>query len=752
MRPLPSFLTCSATVLVAKALVAAALLLAGSAPLLAATNSLTITEKAGVTTTNYPIQIGRPFVRGEVANFPQAVLNGVSVTTQADVKTRWPDGSVKHAILTFLIPTLAANSTVTVTFRNQATGNNSGYLNADQMLAGGYDFDATMALTNGSTITASARTMLANAAFTYWLQGSVCSSVILADHSVSRAYDIGFDVYKSFRPIFHVTFWPTINKVHVRFIGENANPQAWENVIYSLALTTGHASPASVYSKASFTHYAGSRWTKDYWIGGAPPAIAINHNLAYLASTTLLPNYDMTLTAISESTLASQAALWTGASKDLFDAGNWNTGMQATGGRPDLGPYPSWTVRWLYTGDPRLQTMAFGNADLAAAWTMHMRESNPAKYFDAARNIPAVGKVLSLNARPSITLGDGNQYLNDGAVPEDKFTFAGTWSSGDWSWDAAHQPAPFYPQYLLSGEFWYLEELEFWASASAFKPTATAAWGRGPTGASGGFHDQVRGDGWVLRNRAEAAAAAPDGTPEQAYFASLMDDMIAQWEGVFNITGTPHYNNAVWTFGRNVAAPNLFVDHPRHGLSPLHMAWNSGSTDRAGQTGSDPTKVYTGLAMWEQYIVLAGLGRAKELGFATGPLLRWFAPTLIGQLTTAGFNPYYVGTYTTPVLRLSDHDYFQTWLELQGGWIASWDPKDYIVNGGQVGSETAYTEMAQWAMSYLAGESNGAAAWAQLKSVLSIFATVQGQNPKWATIPRAFAQTSPSAPRDVLIR
>jgi len=69
-----------------------------------AENSLTISESAVVTTSNYPVQIGRPFVQAEIKNFPQVLIDGQAVPTQSDVKERWPDGSVKHAILAFLIP------------------------------------------------------------------------------------------------------------------------------------------------------------------------------------------------------------------------------------------------------------------------------------------------------------------------------------------------------------------------------------------------------------------------------------------------------------------------------------------------------------------------------------------------------------------------------------------------------------------------------------------------------------------------
>src|SRR4051812_46566676 len=77
------------------------LLLAALAAPAAVVDSLTISEQAGVTTSRYPIQLGRPFLDGEIAGAPQALIDGVPVPTQADVKARWPGGSVKHAIVSF---------------------------------------------------------------------------------------------------------------------------------------------------------------------------------------------------------------------------------------------------------------------------------------------------------------------------------------------------------------------------------------------------------------------------------------------------------------------------------------------------------------------------------------------------------------------------------------------------------------------------------------------------------------------------
>lgn len=66
----------------------------------------------GAGLSNYPVQVGRPFKVGEIQGFPQARLAGSAVATQADVKQRWGDGSVRHAIISFIIPSLAPNATV----------------------------------------------------------------------------------------------------------------------------------------------------------------------------------------------------------------------------------------------------------------------------------------------------------------------------------------------------------------------------------------------------------------------------------------------------------------------------------------------------------------------------------------------------------------------------------------------------------------------------------------------------------------
>lgn len=64
-----------------------------------------------------------------------------------------------------------------------------------------FDFNAVMELTNSSTISASARPMLSAGKYSLWTSGGIATTIILADHSAARSYDIGFDSNRSFRPV-----------------------------------------------------------------------------------------------------------------------------------------------------------------------------------------------------------------------------------------------------------------------------------------------------------------------------------------------------------------------------------------------------------------------------------------------------------------------------------------------------------------------------------------------------------------------
>src|SRR5579862_919256 len=172
-------------------------------------NTFTITN-TGSTVANYPVQIGRPFADGAIpaGQSPQVSLNGTAVATQVDVKNSFADGSLKYAVLSFLIPSFAGGATVTGTIAPGATVGNTPLTQA-QMLAAGFNFDAQIQITNGAaTKIASARAMLSNGDYTVWASGPIATTILLGNdrqtttcggHAAST-YDFGFDSFCPFRP------------------------------------------------------------------------------------------------------------------------------------------------------------------------------------------------------------------------------------------------------------------------------------------------------------------------------------------------------------------------------------------------------------------------------------------------------------------------------------------------------------------------------------------------------------------------
>jgi hypothetical protein len=73
-------------------------------------NTMTVSTANGTTTTDYPLQFGRPFIEGAIPHSPQVLIDGVAVSSQADVKNRYPDGSVEFAVIAVHVPAMSENA------------------------------------------------------------------------------------------------------------------------------------------------------------------------------------------------------------------------------------------------------------------------------------------------------------------------------------------------------------------------------------------------------------------------------------------------------------------------------------------------------------------------------------------------------------------------------------------------------------------------------------------------------------------
>ena len=778
-------------------------------------NSITLTNESGAAIRNYPLQFGRPFLDGAIADEPQVLVGGTPVATQADVKNRYPDGSVEYAVVALMIPSLPASGSVTLTFQNQTSGNNTPLTQA-QMLSLAYMFSAQMILAptaGGKVQSVDARTMLSSGDYKLWTSGPVAQTIILADDSPARKYDIGFgDGYHPFRPRYYATFWPATHQVNVRYVGENGNATELEGLAYSLTLTGGNA---KLYSKANLTDWAMSNWTKSFWLGGTPAVqVNIDNNLAYLASTRFVPNYDPSITVSPGALTYEYAGYYTNVAHDLYDGnwdgGAWTNGMSTTGARQDIGPNPTWNVYWLYTGDWRMRQLALGMADLAAAWPANLREGDPSKRLNRADTAPAApaigsgyGLPVSITDRKTLGASNGGEadflYYSggQGAPASDQVKVVGPLNvSQPWEFDASHEPSPFYIPYVLTGDPFYLLELENWAAYDATESIGqdtSGSQGRGPTGAEGGEDDQLRGVGWTIRSRAEAAFAVPDcvssagpgpgmsvnggtvaavgscdgnpgdGDPFKSYLTILTNDDIARWEGVLGVADPVLDTSPEYLWAQQTGDPESSTEFgnppPAPGLGGLtaDIAGGIGSFSYVQQGIWTDANVSSLTAVWMQWYTQYSLGRAKELGFAAGPLALATGNFLTGMINNSGY-PELIASYELPVS--TGNTMLKTWpaviAEMAPAYLTSTDPNSFPSSSGQAPLPVmfkgqlysqGYDIYASAAMATAVDDGVAGAAqaeaWINANIYQPLYPSLAG-DPSWAIVPRTDNNTLPA--------
>jgi hypothetical protein len=719
-------------------------------------NAVTIADLSGSADHLRPFTISRFFARGEIRHYAQARVNGRPVMTQCDVKTRWPDGSVQHALVSFLSEVKPFEELI-VDFADQPSGNNDGALSVKQMLrldgiaspgAWGARIEAAA---GGVRRAADARAMLANGSWRYWLRGPVCTQVIVeaarGREQSAFAYDFGWKksggswvassdpAYRSLHPIFVLTFYAHWPGVKVDCILENAWTTKLQDQQYSLVIYKDDP-PKAVYRRSGFVHIARSRWRKTFWSGKKPGAVNIDYNLPYMIFSRALPSYDLTKTVSAKAIAQEAGAFLRSDQGDLGGTGQWQPYFPATGGRPDIGLFPRWYVRYLYTFDPGLYRVLLGNAAVSGYIPVHYRESLPGRSFDASGLVDALGRTLSINARPTVRTTNQAQDTK----PRDRIIPVGAVSSGKWTVDLAHQPSIAFIPYLITGDWYFLEELYFWASFDLANGNPGTALSYNRHADWGFLNDdlQIRGVAWALRNVAHAALAAPDGTPEKAYFKQKLDYNIAVREGKYDIKNGAFYSpcrtrpysaekeSSPWCWGRNTVAGGK--------KNPLHFL-EAGAANML--EGLNKATVFAGSSPWMLNYNHIVLGYLKELGFPAGKLQEVAAKNLLNQILNPDYNPFLIASYRIPVRKRPEGVFFDSWAAVKAGYIDS--SRQALPESQTTDVEHGYAHIARAAASFLPGIRDGGLrgedAWDWMNANVS-HQDLLHDNPKWALTPR----------------
>ncbi|MCZ2250021.1 MAG: hypothetical protein LC111_14780 [Bacteroidia bacterium] len=520
---------------------------------------------------------GQAFRRGDVPKGATLVAHtsaGDVVPLQVDAKATFADGSLRHAVLTAKVANLSAGASVALDLITAATSGAPTPIKLSTLA--GTDFDAEVRLTlPDGTYTASVKPLLGSGG-SPWLEGPLATE---AAFSVPLESAEG-KVHPHLHARFNVRMYAGAKSARVDFIVENdwAYAVGPRNYTYDAALWVGGK---PVYTKEDLVHTVRARWRQTLeW--GANPALFVAEDPAYLMATGAVPNYDPAVIA-DPGILEGYEAL---APWEPMTVGLANPYMPSTGGRPDIGILPGWAVLHLISMDPRAAKANLITAEGSASWPIHFR--------DEATDLP-----VSLDDHPYMSiLANPGDMVNPETKVSDQFPACGGDCASAFSPDTAHAPSFVYLPYLLTGDRYYLEELQFWAN---YHMLQSNPWYRG-TDKGLVRSNQVRGQAWSLRALADAAAFTPDADPLKSYFVKRVGYNLEDY-------GEQYLNG-----GQQQNALGAILDHA--------IIYRDGR----------------GLAAWQDDFFTSAVGHLVELGFDDAkPLLTYKSTMPVGRMVGDGF-------------------------------------------------------------------------------------------------------------------
>ncbi len=553
---------------------------------------VTLQNTAGADQAHVTFSFGQPFAPGDLKageGLVGVLADGSRLPLQLDVKATHADGSVRHAVVSGVLPKLSASESQTLTLASAAAPAVTALPTIADLLKAGFSA-SVRATVGGVPYSASAETLLAAGGATPWLQGPVANEWLVS----GPLKDAQGNAHPHLSARFAVRWYAGQSRAKVDVIVENdwAYEPAPQNFTYDLQVQVGGS---TVYNADALTHYHHARWRKSFWWGGEPQ-LNLQHDIGYLVATRAVPSYDTTLVP-SEAGLSALAQRWATTKTGLMAPGIVLPYMPTTGGRPDIGPLPQWAAMYLLSMDARAKAVTLGVGDLAGSWPIHYRDK-------------PTGRPVSLDDHAYMTLlGRPGDTVNPKTKQSEAFPACGgtcTTAPYNYAPDSAHQPSLAYLPYLVTGDHYYLEELQFWANYNMLQHNpAYRSFDKGLL-----RPDQVRGQAWSLRTLGQAAYITPDADPMKAYFVQRVA------------------NNIDWYTA-------TYVTNPPNALGVLD---GSGQYAFNAMAYNTPAGAQTGIGPWQDDFFTWSVGYLAELGFDTAkPLLTWKAQFPVSRMTSASF-------------------------------------------------------------------------------------------------------------------
>jgi hypothetical protein len=612
------------------------------------------------------VSFGQVFAPGDMAAGQRLratiAETGERLPVQVDRKARHADGSLRHAVLSVILPALPAGAPRTLALERGDGEASGSALPLAGLLATGYDSRVEVTL-DGRRYGASARALLEARLPATWLAGPVATEWLVS----APLADADGRAHPHLTARFHVRAYAGYARVLTDVSVENVwtYEPAPRNFRYDVSIVVNGRVR---YTRPGLVHLHHARWRQRFWAGGEPD-VHVAHDARYLIATGAVPSYDPTLVHnIAPAHLQFYRDFWRHEDKTYVDGGARfiydkigpmglglaTPGMPDGGAHDDIGPLPRWTAVYLLSQDAAARTATLGMGDLAGSWSIHYRDRK-------------TDRPISLDDYPYVSGTDNREDTRNPATRSYEQTARCPTRPADacatpYTEDTAHQPSFAYVPYLVTGDYYFLEELQFWATYNFVAQTpAYRGFARGLIHRG----EQDRAQAWGLRTLGHAAYITPDDHPLKRYFTSKLEENI-------------HFFHQLYVVGQ----PNRFG-------------------------GLTPTYSYPNAAPWMDDFWTWSVGHLVQLGFENARALAgWKARFPVQRMGFGTANPddycwIFGATYRLRIAREADGPMFQTIREVYqatNGWPGGFEdhrlpcasPAQATALGLRVGEMTGY--------------------------------------------------------------
>lgn len=444
-----------------------------------------------------------------------------------------------------------------------------------------------------------------------------------------------------------------------------------------------------------------------HWLG-SDPQIIVKHDTAYLQATRLVPAYRVTKP--DESLLAALPQTFV-----PLQQGNYPGAMGTAGYHPPIGILPQWDVLYLTSSDDRAFRGLILNAYSAGRYGIHFRDEK-------------TNRPIRFSSYPNLVLGgNGEGLTGTGASSKESYTPAAT-GTVPATWTSTHHPSVGYMAYLMTGRFYFMEEVQFAATIHFLKNTdIVREFSKGILKTDAGA-STTRGMAWSTRTLAQAACITPD------------DDAPLRTEFLGSVESNIDYYHRVY-----VAQPNNTYGF----LAPY--------TDYSG-VGDNILMVST----WQQDFVTAAYGYLQDMEPAVSSasktkltaFFQWKSASIVGRLGHTGVVTEYPFTDAAPyTIAIAPSDtvdfeggtgpWYPNWGAVYSatkGWSATNSVASNVLIGGNFPEASSYWGNSTPALAYAVehGAPGAKEAYARLTGASNwnlLEASYNGA-PEWSVVPR----------------